>query len=381
MVVKNYPILLLIFIGWACHLPGRNPDLEQLIGSYSGNDSFVKKKYLHDKPLAQLINMPVYTDLEMPFELRENDRVEVLAVGELIYNLADANPRYFFKGDDIELYFAAPSRPSTYIFSWADGMSHHGRIHFHKNGADFWGTQQIDSINSLYIAEIRFPWDSLDGIFPKERREIGFDLAVGNSDDGFAQQAKIAWNSRSDSMYWDVSGYGRLLLTGPADKPEHQGIIQSLYRTPQMDGEVDDLWKEVPIYTADHTVMGWIRHKHYLSATIRSCWDKKALYFLVEVQDVTRRPVLRKRIRETQTFADYGWIEDETGKKMWEMSALDSRPAGGAVKNQKIDTVIDLKKGKYILKYTSDESHTFNNWDDDPPATPFYGIILLKYHK
>jgi hypothetical protein len=79
-------------------------------------------------------------------------------------------------------------------------------------------------------------------------------------------------------------------------------------------------------------------------------------------------------------FHDYGWIENRSGRKIWTMHAYYSKQAGGAFKNQQIDTVITLCKGKYTLRYITDESHNWNNWDDAPPATPFYGIVLYKQH-
>ncbi|HEX8737801.1 MAG TPA: serine hydrolase, partial [Pyrinomonadaceae bacterium] len=65
---------------------------------------------------------------------------------------------------------------------------------------------------------------------------------------------------------------------------------------------------------------------------------------------------------------DYGWIENaETGKKIWEMKESETTHAGGAGKNRKVDTVITLPAGKYRLRYKSDDSHSFDNWNALPP--------------
>jgi hypothetical protein len=77
---------------------------------------------------------------------------------------------------------------------------------------------------------------------------------------------------------------------------------------------------------------------------------------------------------------DHGWIEDSrNGKKVWEMTYDETRWAGGAKKNRKVDEVIQLPAGRYLLFYNTDGSHSFNDWNADPPDDPIhYGIILFK---
>lgn len=74
---------------------------------------------------------------------------------------------------------------------------------------------------------------------------------------------------------------------------------------------------------------------------------------------------------------DYGWIENaETGKPLWEMKGAETTHAGGAGKNRKVDTIITLPAGKYRLRYKSDDSHSFDNWNALPPDINFWGIAL-----
>jgi CubicO group peptidase (beta-lactamase class C family) len=74
---------------------------------------------------------------------------------------------------------------------------------------------------------------------------------------------------------------------------------------------------------------------------------------------------------------DYGWIENaETGKPVWEMKSSETIHAGGAPKNRKVDVVITLPAGKYRLRYKSDDSHSFDNWNAMPPDINFWGIAL-----
>jgi hypothetical protein len=74
---------------------------------------------------------------------------------------------------------------------------------------------------------------------------------------------------------------------------------------------------------------------------------------------------------------DYGWIENAaTGKPVWEMKEPETTHAGGAGKNRHTDTVITLPAGKYRLRYKSDDSHSFDNWNALPPDINFWGIAL-----
>ena len=76
---------------------------------------------------------------------------------------------------------------------------------------------------------------------------------------------------------------------------------------------------------------------------------------------------------------DYGWIEDGGGRRVWEMKYDETDPAGGADKNRIFDGVITLPAGAYVLRYRSDGSHSYNDWNDDPPDDPeSWGIAVFR---
>lgn len=77
-------------------------------------------------------------------------------------------------------------------------------------------------------------------------------------------------------------------------------------------------------------------------------------------------------------FADYGWIQDAaSGKIVWEMTYRNTEHAGGARKNRMFDDDITLAKGNYVLYYTTDDSHAYDDWNDSPPYDPTaWGIAL-----
>ena len=78
------------------------------------------------------------------------------------------------------------------------------------------------------------------------------------------------------------------------------------------------------------------------------------------------------------SLADFGFIKnDETGRIVWDMSYRRTEHAGGARKNRKINEVITLPKGSYALYYETDGSHSYRDWNDDPPTNQEdYGITV-----
>ncbi len=77
---------------------------------------------------------------------------------------------------------------------------------------------------------------------------------------------------------------------------------------------------------------------------------------------------------------DTGWIKNmDTGKIVWEMTYRTSEHAGGAHKNRMFNDFIILSKGNYRLYFESDGSHSYMDWNDDPPLDQRnYGIKVLK---
>lgn len=81
--------------------------------------------------------------------------------------------------------------------------------------------------------------------------------------------------------------------------------------------------------------------------------------------------------RDGEMF-DYGWIEDAHNRQIvWEMTYRKTDYAGGGSKNRLFDGTILLKKGDYILRYESDDSHSFNDWNDAPPYDPMHWGITV----
>ena len=82
-----------------------------------------------------------------------------------------------------------------------------------------------------------------------------------------------------------------------------------------------------------------------------------------------------------RSLADYGVIIDaKTRQRVWTMDVDRVRHGGGAAKNCFVDEIIDLPAGNYIVSYLTDDSHTYNDWNDAPPFDPeHYGITLMGW--
>jgi hypothetical protein len=79
-------------------------------------------------------------------------------------------------------------------------------------------------------------------------------------------------------------------------------------------------------------------------------------------------------------LVDFGWIEDaRSGRRVWEMTYRTTEHAGGASKNRRFDGVIRLPAGNYVLRYETDGSHSFGNWNAAPPDDPeAWGITVYR---
>lgn len=70
----------------------------------------------------------------------------------------------------------------------------------------------------------------------------------------------------------------------------------------------------------------------------------------------------------TSELYDYGWIErEDTGERVWTMTFEITAHAGGARKNREWRGELKLPAGSYRLRYVSDDSHSFNDWNAPPP--------------
>jgi hypothetical protein len=78
-------------------------------------------------------------------------------------------------------------------------------------------------------------------------------------------------------------------------------------------------------------------------------------------------------------LADFAEIvEPRTGKAVWTMSAADTIPAGGSRKNRLFEGLVRLPRGDYVLRYRTDDSHSYPHWNAGAPFEPrLWGVLLF----
>lgn len=105
------------------------------------------------------------------------------------------------------------------------------------------------------------------------------------------------------------------------------------------------------------------------------------VYALGEGHGSMRVKVMGKEVyeRDTEDLADYGWIINaKTRERVWDMNRANTTHAGGAKKNRLADEFITLPAGSYIVFYQTDDSHAYNDWNDDKPFdADAYGITVM----
>jgi hypothetical protein len=100
--------------------------------------------------------------------------------------------------------------------------------------------------------------------------------------------------------------------------------------------------------------------------------------FTLKKDATVRVYAIGERYNSQRKMADYGWIVNaKTRNKVWEMNVDDSKYAGGGSKNRMVDEIVHLKKGSYIVYFQTDDSHSYDDWNDDPPHDPeHWGITV-----
>lgn len=112
---------------------------------------------------------------------------------------------------------------------------------------------------------------------------------------------------------------------------------------------------------------------------------------LIDIRDEVRRRTYitldrRSKVRvyaigegDRNQMYDYAWVEDaDTRETIWEMTYRNTEHAGGASKNRVIDATGWLPAGEYILRYRSDDSHSPESWNADPPRDRRnYGVTVF----
>jgi hypothetical protein len=122
-----------------------------------------------------------------------------------------------------------------------------------------------------------------------------------------------------------------------------------------------------------------VRHRHAL-AEITDLGNNEDRQVRFSLSSPTRVNIEAVGEGTRYEMADYGWIENETtGDIVWEMTYRKTSHAGGAEKNRLVNQTILLDKGDYAVHFVTDDSHTADDPNDEPPDAQYsWGIVLTK---
>ncbi len=128
-----------------------------------------------------------------------------------------------------------------------------------------------------------------------------------------------------------------------------------------------------------------LKSKNYLIASIQRVGDKQNLskeFALSEKSTVLvvsvgegKNEVLGEKVDQ---MYDFGWLESN-GRVIWESQFNQTYFEGGAMKNRIRADLISLNPGTYRIHYQTDDSHSYENWNNHAPNHPdFWGIAVFE---
>ncbi|MFC1554358.1 hypothetical protein ACFL7D_06970 [candidate division KSB1 bacterium] len=108
--------------------------------------------------------------------------------------------------------------------------------------------------------------------------------------------------------------------------------------------------------------------------------DNKKLKRSFSLENPTQVEIYSVGEGEMGIMYDFGWIiNNEDNSVVWEMTYNNTKNAGGSAKNRMCKTRLILEEGKYTVFFNSDESHSYENWNELPPIDPIsWGISVSK---
>ncbi|MBI4809863.1 MAG: hypothetical protein HY800_00115 [Ignavibacteriales bacterium] len=227
--------------------------------------------------------------------------------------------------------------------------------------------------------------------------------ALGERNYSRREMADFGWiiNSKTREKVWKMEAE-RTEHAGGGDKNRMideiillpKGTYTAFYQTDDSHGYED--WNTSPPFDPEHwgiTVYGAgdnfnmaivernvAPHETGVIAQIIRVGDNADRIQQFKLDKTTRIRIYALGEGQNREMYDYGWIENaDTKNVVWEMTHSMTFHAGGGRKNRSVSTTIVLDKGNYTLYYISDDSHSYNRWNTDPPDDPMMWGITLYY--
>ncbi|MBD1434973.1 hypothetical protein H8B06_19290 [Sphingobacterium sp. DN00404] len=346
-----------------------------LVSCHNDQNSFIAPTYRGKSPLGEIKNLPIISDESRPFSLDTASWIQIYGTGETDIGLASIDPTYWYKADEVEIYLQDISGENIKLsFPLHDENGKSVEIKHEKEDVLF--VAGYDSQKRLYRAQISIPLRKFANSVHKEQK-LKLNVTVADNDDKIKQKAKLVWVGERDPGYDSLISYGEIVLKEKIENPlenSDNSPLQSLYQ-PMKTNLMD---RDTNFVDIANLIFGLVNKAEDFSARMYSTWDTTSLHLHLIILDNREGAIMQGNIEKSVYLHDRGWIENEAGNTIWQMTNYHTQHAGGAEKNRKVDTAIYLPKGKYALRYVTDESHSWDNWDDKPPETPFYGIVIFR---
>jgi len=148
------------------------------------------------------------------------------------------------------------------------------------------------------------------------------------------------------------------------------GVVQLLH------GPEEDAWvaPNAPLNVAvahmGEAIVSWPRLRGEVDESRVFELDRQAKLHIVALGEITRYG----------NQYDYGWIERiDSGEIVWEMKLNNTLSAGGAEKNRRFDGVVILPPGQYVVHFKTDDSHHYQDFNEERPEDPEAWGITIHY--
>jgi hypothetical protein len=175
---------------------------------------------------------------------------------------------------------------------------------------------------------------------------------------------------RLDDDHHDDSWWDRLFGGSDAKREDLEDALDGSYVSLSADGLVA---RDLPSFEITGERPNALIQRHRLGNSALAVTG-----FELRDRSAVRVYTLFEKTKDEDTAADYGWVVDATTREIvWSAADARSEDAGGHSKNRLIHEEIELEAGRYLLFYGTDDSHSFERFNTEPPHDPFnWGITL-----
>ncbi len=249
------------------------------------------------------------------------------------------------------------------------------------------GAAEDNATTTKYFSLSRETTLSLRGLGEGRRRDGMFDFGWITN----AETRKRVWEMRAEDSEYAGGAAKNVCVTGEVRLPK--GSYEIVFVTDGSHSPVD--WNAMP--PSDPLSYGITvsvtdaRERSAVSVSDAPAADQNVIVALTRMRDDDLRNAGFSLTSSTKVhicalgessgrkrLADHGWIiNTRTNERVWSMEDRETLHAGGASKNRIVDEIITLPKGDYMVYYQTDDSHSYEDWNGDPPYDPSrWGITV-----